>query len=97
MKFFSRLKNIVKLWLNAQSILKFVHIILISGDSKGEFTQYPFFVLFCPLFYVFASPWQSMRFFIRIFMCPYPHKPDSHILDKGFPKKIFCKGVQLCF
>ena len=43
------------------------------GESKGEFTQYPFFVRFCPFFYVFASPWQSMRFFILIFMCPYPH------------------------
>ena len=30
-------------------------------------------------------------------MCPYPHLPDSHILDKSFPKKIFCKGVQLYF
>ena len=29
--------------------------------------------VFRPFFYVFASPWQSMRFFIRIFMCPYPH------------------------
>ena len=38
-----------------------------------------------------------MRFFIRIFVCPYPHKPDSLILNKSFPKKIFCKGVQLYF
>ena len=38
-----------------------------------------------------------MRFFIRIFMCPYPHYPDSYILDKSFPKKLFCKGVQLYF
>ena len=36
-----------------------------------------------------------MLFFIRIFISPYPHKPDSHILDKSFPKKIFCKEVQL--
>ena len=35
-----------------------------------------------------------MRFFIRSFICPYPHQPDSHILDKSFSKKIFCKGVQ---
>ena len=39
---------------------------------KGEFTQYPFFVRFRPFFYVFASPWQSMRFFIRSFISPYP-------------------------
>ena len=30
-------------------------------------------------------------------MSPYPHLPDSHILDKSFPKKFFCKGVQLYF
>ena len=41
--------------------------------SKGEFTQYPFFVRFRPFFYVFASPWKSMRFFIRIFISPYTH------------------------
>ena len=39
----------------------------------GEFTQYPFFVRFRPFFYVFASSWKSMRFFIRIFKSPYPH------------------------
>ena len=38
-----------------------------------------------------------MRFFIRICMCPYPHSPDSHILDKSCPKKFFCKGVRRCF
>ena len=27
-----------------------------SLAPKGEFTQYPFFVRFCPFFYVFASP-----------------------------------------
>ena len=41
--------------------------------SKGEFTQYPFFVRFRPFFYVFASPWKSMRFFICIFISLYPH------------------------
>ena len=30
-------------------------------------------------------------------MCSYEHKPDSHILDKSFPKKNFCKRVQLYF
>ena len=38
-----------------------------------------------------------MRFFIRIFINPYPHLPDSHILDKNFPKKNFCEGVLLYF
>ena len=38
-----------------------------------------------------------MRFFIRIFISPYLHQPDSHILNKSFPKKIFCKVVQLHF
>ena len=38
--------------------------------TKGEFTQYPFFVRFRLFFYVFASPWKSMRFFIRIFISP---------------------------
>ena len=34
---------------------------------------------------------------MRFFISPYPHYTDSHILDKSFPKKIFCKGVQLYF
>ena len=29
--------------------------------------------------YVFASVWQSMRFFIRIFISPYPHEVDCYI------------------
>ena len=37
---------------------------------KGGYTQYPFLFVF---FYVFASSRKSMRFFIRIFICPYPH------------------------
>ena len=41
--------------------------------AKSEFTQYPFFVRFRPFFYVFASSWKIMRFFIRIFISPYPH------------------------
>ena len=49
------------------------------SSSKGEFTQYPFFVRFCPFFYVFASPWKSMRFFIRIFISPYTHQVDCYI------------------
>ena len=28
------------------------------------------------VFYVFASPWKSMRFFVRIFVCPYPQLVD---------------------
>ena len=47
-------------------------------DVKGEFTQYPFFVRFRPFFYVFASVWQSMRFFIRIFISPYPREVDCY-------------------
>ena len=38
-----------------------------------------------------------MRFFMRILICPYPHQPNCHILDKSFPKKFICKGVQLYF
>ena len=38
-----------------------------------------------------------MRFFIRSFICPCPHYPDCHVLDKNFPKKTVCKGVQLYF
>ena len=29
--------------------------------------------VFARIFYVFASPWKSFRFFIRIFISPYPH------------------------
>ena len=28
---------------------------------------------------------------------PHPHQPDSHTLNKSFPKKILRKGVQLYF
>ena len=53
--------------------LKVKRSVIRTTSHEGEFTQYPFFVRFRPFFYVFASPRQSMRFFIRIFMCPYPH------------------------
>ena len=42
-------------------------------QDKDEFTQYPFSIRFRPLFYVFASPRKSMRFFIRIVLSPYLH------------------------
>ena len=48
-------------------------------NTKGEFTQYPFFVHFRPFFYVFASPWKSMRFSIRSFISPYTHLVDCYI------------------
>ena len=31
--------------------------------------------------------------FRPLFVCPYSHKPDRHILDKSFPKNNFCKVV----
>ena len=39
-----------------------------------------------------------MALFKSAFLCVHIRtKPDSHILDKSFPKKFFCKGVQLYF
>ena len=50
-------------------------------NAKGEFTQYSFFVRFCPFFflYVFVSSWKSKYFFICILNSPSPHKLDCYI------------------
>ena len=64
---------------------------------RGGFTKYPFFVHFCPFLCIFSSPWKSMFFFVRIFVCPYPRWSDCQILDKSFSKQICCKGAQPYF
>ena len=90
LKVFFYINEIVFFGIESRSIQKF-------SAYKGGFTQYPFFLRFRSFFCAFASPWTSMPIFISIFICPYPHQPDSYILDKSFPKKIFCKAVQPYF
>ena len=67
--------------------------------NKRRFIQYLVFTRLRPFFYVFSSPWKSMFFFVSIFIlqCPYPHKPDCHILDKTFPKKKKLKRATVPF
>ena len=65
-----------------------------NSVCKGEFTQHPFFARF---FTFLLLREKVCAFFIPIFIFPYSHKLDCYILDKSFPKKNFCKGVQLYF
>ena len=82
---------------NLESHAVFIKIQFHKAERKlvteGEFTQYPFFSVFSH----FCFFLKKYALFHPHFYKSIPHIPDSHILDKCFPKKIFCEGVQLYF
>ena len=65
--------------------------------DKDGLTQYPCFVRFSPFLYVFLFHKKYVFFFVRMFICPYLHKPDCDRLDKSFSKKFLREGVQPYF
>ena len=57
--------------------------------SKSEFTQYPFFVRFCPFF-------TFLLFHLHLLRSIFALTRQLHT-GHSFPKKFFCKEVQLYF